>query len=216
MAVAAREMGAGNFSVRVPDGGDKEDEIGQLTEAFNSMAVSLSNSENARRSFIANVSHELKTPMTTIAGFIDGIIDGTIPREEEGKYLRIVSVEVKRLSRLVRTMLDLSRIDNGELRISKAQHEITGILVDVMLSFEKKIEDKQLEVRGMEDLRPIVVDCDADMIHQVLYNLIDNAVKFSNTGGYIAVSMKESGGKATIWVENSGEGIASAGTFDDL
>lgn len=208
MAVAAREMGAGNFSVRVPDGGDKEDEIGQLTEAFNSMAVSLSNSENARRSFIANVSHELKTPMTTIAGFIDGIIDGTIPREEEGKYLRIVSVEVKRLSRLVRTMLDLSRIDNGELRISKAQHEVTGILVDVMLSFEKKIEDKQLEVRGMEDLRPIVVDCDADMIHQVLYNLIDNAVKFSNTGGYIAVSMKESGGKATISVENSGEGIA--------
>ena len=208
MAEAAREMGAGNFSVRVPNGGDQEDEIGQLAEAFNSMAVSLSNSENANRSFIANVSHELKTPMTTIAGFIDGIIDGTIPPEEEKKYLRVVSVEVKRLSRLVRTMLDLSRIDNGELRLTKAKRDICPIIVDVMLSFEKKIEDKRLDIRGMEDLAPMVVDCDADMIHQVVYNLVDNAVKFTNEGGYIAVSLREHAGKVTVGIENSGEGIS--------
>ncbi|MBR4888564.1 MAG: HAMP domain-containing histidine kinase [Clostridia bacterium] len=208
MAVAAREMGAGNFSVRVPNGGDKDDEIGQLAEAFNSMAVSLSNSENANRSFIANVSHELKTPMTTIAGFIDGIVDGTIPPEDQKKYLRIVSVEVKRLSRLVRTMLDLSRIDNGELRLTKAKHDISPIVVDVMLSFEKKIEDKQLDIRGMEELRPVVIDCDADMIHQVVYNLVDNAVKFTNPGGYIAVAVREHGGWVNVAIENSGEGIS--------
>ena len=208
MAVAAREMGAGNFSVRVPNGGDTEDEIGQLAEACNSMAVSLSNSENANRSFIANVSHELKTPMTTIAGFIDGIIDGTIPETEQKKYLRIVSVEVKRLSRLVRTMLDLSRIDNGELRLTKAKHDISPIVLDVMLSFEKKIEDKELDIRGMEELHPMVIDCDADMIHQVVYNLVDNAVKFTNHGGYIAVSLREQGGRVFVGIENSGEGIS--------
>ena len=101
----------GTFSVRVPV--TSADELGQLAISFNNMANSLSNSEGTRRSFIANVSHELKTPMTTIAGFIDGILDGTIPREQEDKYLHVVSDEVKRLSRLVKSMLDLSRIDSG-------------------------------------------------------------------------------------------------------
>ena len=115
MAEAARCFGSGDFSRRVPVTSD--DEIGELAVAFNNMAASLSSSEGTRRSFIANVSHELKTPMTTIAGFIDGILAGTIPPDKQNYYLKIVSDEVKRLSRLVKTMLDLSRIDNGELRM---------------------------------------------------------------------------------------------------
>ena len=105
---AAKSFGDGDFSIRVPV--TSNDEIGQLATAFNNMADSLSGSESMNRSFVANVSHELKTPMTTIAGFIDGILDGTIPPERQSHYLHIVSDEVKRLSRLVRTMLNLASI----------------------------------------------------------------------------------------------------------
>ena len=140
MASAARSFGDGNFTRRVPVTGN--DEIGQLAIAFNNMASSLSTSESVRRNFIANVSHELKTPMTTIAGFIDGILDGTIPPEKQRHYLQIVSDEVKRLSRLVRTMLDLSRIDSDELHLRPARFDITQTIFSALLSFEKPIEDK--------------------------------------------------------------------------
>ena len=137
MSAAARSFGSGDFSVRVPV--TSSDELGQLAVSFNNMANSLSNSEGTRRSFIANVSHELKTPMTTIAGFIDGILDGTIPKEQEDKYLHIVSDEVKRLSRLVKSMLDLSRIDSGEMQLHPTNFDITNTIVTTLLTFEQKI-----------------------------------------------------------------------------
>ena len=205
MAAAARCFGEGNFSVRVPVA--SQDEIGELSVAFNNMADSLASVEHVRRDFIANVSHELKTPMTTIAGFIDGILDGTIPPEQQGKYLHIVSQEVKRLSRLVRTMLDLSRIDSGELKLRPARFDLTNTVLSAMLSFEKAIEDKQIEVRGLEGAESLFVDGDPDMIHQVVYNLIDNAVKFTNRGGYIKIGIREEADRTTVSVENSGEGI---------
>lgn len=136
MAQAAKSFGAGDFSSRVPV--TSQDEIGQLAIAFNNMADSLATSEGTRRSFIANVSHELKTPMTTIAGFIDGILDGTIPPDRQGYYLNIVSTEVRRLSRLVQSMLALSRIDSGELRMNKQRFDLTNILISTLLTFEQK------------------------------------------------------------------------------
>lgn len=108
MVTAVRSFAGGDFSARVPVSG--KDEVAELATSLNNMAVSLSSTEGMHRSFVANVSHELKTPMTTIAGFIDGILDGTIPDEKRDYYLKIVSDEVKRLSRLVKSMLDLSRI----------------------------------------------------------------------------------------------------------
>ncbi|QAT48410.1 HAMP domain-containing histidine kinase [Caproiciproducens sp. NJN-50] len=206
MAAAARCFGEGNFSVRVPVA--SQDEIGQLSVAFNNMADSLASVEHVRRDFIANVSHELKTPMTTIAGFIDGILDGTIPPEKQNQYLRIVSQEVKRLSRLVRTMLDLSRIDSGELRLRPARFDLMGTVLSAMLSFEKAIEDKKIEVRGLENAESLFVDGDPDMIHQVVYNLIDNAVKFTNEGGYIEIGIRQETDRTTVSVENSGDGIS--------
>ena len=206
MAAAARCFGEGNFSVRVPV--TSQDEIGQLSVAFNNMADSLASVEHVRRDFIANVSHELKTPMTTIAGFIDGILDGTIAPEQQSQYLRIVSQEVKRLSRLVRTMLDLSRIDSGELTLRPARFDLTNIVLSVLISFEKAIEDKKLEVRGLESAESLFVDGDPDMIHQVVYNLVDNAVKFTNEGGYIEIGLHEGPDRTTVSVENSGEGIS--------
>ena len=137
MSAAAKSFGDGDFSIRVPV--TSNDEIGQLATAFNNMADSLSGSESMNRSFVANVSHELKTPMTTIAGFIDGILDGTIPPERQSHYLHIVSDEVKRLSRLVRTMLNLSRIDSGELQLRPTDFDISRVPSSPpLLTFEQK------------------------------------------------------------------------------
>ena len=206
MASAAHSFGEGNFSVRVPV--TSSDEIGQLAVAFNSMADSLASSETSSRSFIANVSHELKTPMTTIAGFIDGILDGTIPPEKEKHYLTIVSQEVKRLSRLVRTMLDLSRIDSGALKLRPTHFDMMNTILVALLSFEQKIEEKKIEVQGIENTESLYVEGDPDMLHQVVYNLIDNAVKFTNEGGYLRISVIQANGRTTVGIENSGPGIA--------
>ena len=205
MSAAAHSFGTGDFSVRVPV--TSEDELGRLAASFNNMANSLSLSEGTRRSFIANVSHELKTPMATIAGFIDGILDGTIPREEQDKYLQIVSSEVKRLSRLVRSMLDLTRIENGEMNLKPEQFDITHTIVDTLLTFEQQIDEKQLEIRGLENARPQTVYGDQDLLHQVVYNLIENAVKFTNAGGYIAVQVTDGIDRTAVVIENSGQGI---------
>lgn len=206
MAAAARSFGEGDFSVRVDE--SSQDEIGELAVAFNAMATSLADTECANRSFIANVSHELKTPMTTISGFIDGILDGTIPPDQEKKYLRIVSSETKRLSRLVRTMLDLSRIDNGELHLRMRRFDLTNTMLNALLSFEQRIEEKNLQILGLENAESLYVDGDPDMIHQVLYNLIENAVKFTPDGGYIALKMEKQPGKTYMAIRNSGPGIA--------
>lgn len=206
MSAAARSFGAGDFSVRVPV--TSSDELGQLALSFNNMANSLTNSEGMRRSFIANVSHELKTPMTTIAGFIDGILDGTIPREEQDKYLHIVSSEVKRLSRLVKSMLDLSRIDSGEMKIHPTHFDITHTIVTALLTFEQSVDEKKIEIRGLEDTGPQNVLGDQDLLHQVVYNLIENAVKFTNEGGYISFQVTDGIDRTTVVIENSGPGIA--------
>lgn len=206
MSAAARCFGEGDFSRRVPV--NSEDEIGRLAGAFNNMAASLSASEGMRRSFIANVSHELRTPMTTIAGFIDGILDGTIPEEKQSHYLKIVSDEVKRLSRMVRTMLDLSRIDSGELKMRAQRFDLTDTLLTTLLSFEKRIEEKNIQVFGLENAQSLFIDGDPDMLHQVFYNLVENAVKFVNEGGYIQVRVTDMSDRTVIALKNSGEGIA--------
>ena len=208
MAQAARKFGQGDFSSRVEvEARDADDEIGQLAMAFNNMAQSLSALESMRRSFIANVSHELKTPMTSIAGFVDGILDGTIPREEQSRYLQIVSDEVKRLSRLVRSMLNLSRIEAGELKINSTQFNIVEIICQTVFSFERSIEGKKLEVEGL-DVDKVMVEADPDLIHQVVYNLIENAVKFVNEGGTLSFSFHVDGGMSYVGIRNTGEGLS--------
>ena len=206
MCDATKSFAMGDFSVRVPVFSD--DEVGELAKAFNQMAETLANSESMNRNFIANVSHELKTPMTTISGFIDGIIDGTIPPEKEQYYLGIVSTEVKRLSRLVKTMLDLSRIDSGKMVLRRARFDISNTIFVALLSFESKIDEKKIEIRGLEDSEPIFVDGDPDMIHQVLYNLLENAVKFTNVNGYIEIHAVEEPERVTVSIRNSGPGIS--------
>ncbi len=205
MAKATRRFAEGDFSCRLPVSG--KDETAELAQALNSMALSLSSVENMRRSFVANVSHELRTPMTTIAGFIDGVLDGTIPESKREYYLKIVSDEIKRLSRLVKSMLALSRIDSGQLNLNAVDFDLTALTGQTLLTFEKRIEEKQLRIEGLEDAESITVHGDFDLIGQVIYNLLDNAVKFSNVGGEICITLKKQDGRNVCSIRNTGAGI---------
>jgi signal transduction histidine kinase len=145
--------------------------------------------------------------MTTIAGFIDGILDGTIPPEKQNYYLHIVSEEIKRLSRLVRSMLDLSRIDSGELKLNYQKFDLLDMLVTIIITFEREIENKNIEIKGLDEISPKIVYGDKDLIYQVVYNLIENAVKFTNEGGYIEFRIDESLEQFDFIIKNSGMGI---------
>lgn len=207
MSKATKAYANGDFSYRVKEKGSQE--FRELLHAFNSMASDLALHESTQRSFVANVSHELKTPMTTIGGFIDGILDGTIPPEMQKHYLEIVSNETKRLSRLVVSMLNLSKIEAGELKLKPTEFNICNDIFDVLVSFERTIEQKNIEICGLDKLMPITVNADEDMIHQVIYNLVDNAVKFTNNGKIIVNANKDSKGVTTVQIRNTGVGISS-------
>ena len=207
MAQATRSFAEGDFSIRVKVRG--KDEVAQLAAALNNMAVSLSATDNMSRSFIANVSHELKTPMTTISGFVDGILDGTIPPERQEHYLRIVSDEVRRLSRLVKSMLELSRIDNGTVTLKPVNFDLTDAVCNALLSFEQRIEDKRITVEGLPDCDRVPVTADYDLLGQVVYNLLDNAVKFVNEGGVLTVRTYRENGKVWCAIRNSGAGLSA-------
>ena len=154
------------------------------------MADSLEQSETKRREFIANVSHELKTPMTTISGFADGILDGTIPPESEKKYLQIISSETKRLARLVRSMLELSRLQaKDRATLLKNSFDISEQLRLTLITFADKIDQKHLEVVFNVPEEAIKVLGDVDAITQVIYNLLDNAIKFSRENSPLTISL---------------------------
>ena len=210
MADAARRFGRGELNVRV-EPTDSTDEIGELTEAFNSMADSLEQSETKRREFIANVSHELKTPMTTISGFADGILDGTIPPESEKKYLQIISSETKRLARLVRSMLELSRLQaKDRATLLKNSFDISEQLRLTLITFADKIDQKHLEVVFNVPEEAIKVLGDVDAITQVIYNLLDNAIKFSRENSPLTISLWKDSKKAYVSIRNCGSTIPEA------
>jgi signal transduction histidine kinase len=207
IADAAREFGHGNFTVRV-DVGQREDEVADLANAFNTMADSLERNEMRRSEFIANVSHELKTPMTTIAGFADGILDGTIPPERERESLQVISSETRRLSRLVRQMLDLSRLQaDGNRMKAQEQFDLSEVLLRVLVSLEGRITQRGLDVEAQIPERKIMVWGDPDSITQVCYNLLDNAAKFAQADSAIHVGITTRENKALVTVRNLGETI---------
>ncbi len=205
MSSVAKKYSRGEFSVRVADYG--EDEVGNLAKLLNNLGQSLATMEMTNRSFIANVSHELKTPMTTISGFIDGILDGTIEKEKQSHYLTIISSEVHRMSRMVLSMLNLARIEAGELNVQKTQFDAVDIICQSVFSFEKQIVDKNLQIEGL-DHEPVMINADKDLLHQVVYNLTENAVKFVNEGGYIAFDFWAEASKAYVSIKNSGQGMS--------
>ena len=209
MARVARSFGHGDLDARVKLTGDYPEEVEDLALAFNNMAQELQKSEYQRKEFVANVSHELKTPMTTIAGYVDGILDGTIPQARHSYYLQIVSDETKRLSRLVRSMLDISRLQEGVgiPEDKKIHFDMEEIMGQVLITFEKKITDKDLNVEVDMPGHPVYTHACQDQVTQVIYNLIDNAVKFCPEGGTLGLKIKQGGGKVFVSVSNTGQTI---------
>ncbi|HJC39938.1 MAG TPA: HAMP domain-containing histidine kinase [Candidatus Intestinimonas pullistercoris] len=206
MAEAVRKFGHGEYNTRVDCNG-RCDEVGELAEAFNAMADSISQAEHRRSEFVANISHELKTPMTTIAGFADGILDGTIPPEREREYLKVISAETRRLSRLVRKMLDLSRLQSAEYVTAQEQFDISEVMLRVLVSLETKVNAKHLDVDTQLPEDPVEVWGDPDAITQVCYNLLDNAIKFSYEESTLGISIVTRAGKAYVSVRNHGDTI---------
>ena len=209
ISIAAHQFAKGQFDTRVTVRGS--DEVAELATAFNQMAESLDNYETMRNTFISNVSHDLRTPITSISGFVDGILDGVIPPEKYSYYLEIVSSEAKRLSRLVASLLELSRIQAGERKFTPVPFDICEMARQIVISFEKNIEDKRLEVEFDCDSDNMTAVADRDAIYQILYNLCDNAVKFSREGGLFKISVKaKKSKKLVVSVYNEGQGISEA------
>ena len=208
IAEASRSFARGDFSVRVPQNSDTSYEMGALIDSFNKMADSLENTEKRRTEFISNISHELRTPMTTISGFADGILDGTIPKEEEDKYLRSIRDETRRLTRLVRSMLDATRMKSmASDPKRRTTFDLTELVLQTLLSFETRATEKNLDVDPQFPDNRLMVRADKDGITQVIYNLLDNAVKFAKPGSCITVRLYIEDKKAFVSVKDEGETI---------
>ncbi len=209
MAKAASDFGHGHLDARVEVDEGTPQEVQELALAFNNMATSLQKSEYQRQEFVANVSHELKTPMTTISGYVDGMLDGTIPPERHYQYMQLVSQETKRLSRLVRSMLDISRMQDADSfpPESLSRFSLDACVGQVLISFEQKITEKRLDVAVNFPEHTVYTRADPDAITQVVYNLVENAVKFCPEGGALGITIREGGGKLYVSVCNDGETI---------
>lgn len=203
---AAKIIAEGNFDKRLEI--RSKDEIGELATSFNMMVTGLQNLEEMRRAFIANVSHELRTPMTSIKGFVEGIIDGTIPPQKEKEYLTVVRDEATRLSRLVSNLLDLAKFESGEHKISKNNFDINELIRISLISLESQITEKNLNVEVLINEENLMVFADKDEIRRVLINIIHNAIKFTPEKGNISISAYEAKDTAIVYIEDSGMGIS--------
>ena len=204
---AAQRFGGGDLSVRV-EGVEGDGEVADLARTFNQMAENIQSNDNSRGQFMGNIAHELRTPMTTIKGFVDGILDGTIPPEMQNHYLQLVSEETGRLARLIQNMLDLSKLESGEYQVNARIFNIWETLTGVALAAEQRINDGMIELEGLTMDEKVLVYADPDLIHQVAYNLLDNAIKFTPAGGTIRFSVEKLGPEAEISIWNSGQGIS--------
>ena len=204
---AAQRFGGGDLSVRV-EGVEGEGEVADLARTFNRMADNIQTNDNSRGQFMGNIAHELRTPMTTIKGFIDGILDGTIPPDMQNHYLQLVSEETGRLARLIQNMLDLSKLESGEYQVNARMFNIWETLTGVALSAEQRINDGMIDIDGLTMDEKVLVYADPDLIHQVAYNLLDNAIKFTPAGGTIRFGVERLGPEVEVSIWNSGQGIS--------
>ena len=202
---AALDIAAGNFEERVQV--TSKDEIGQLASSFNFMAGSLQKLDDMRNRFISDISHELRTPMTSISGFVGGIIDGTIPQDKQEYYLKIVLDESNRLKKLVTDMLEMSRMSSSEYKLNVSEFDFKELVSICLIGLEQKIEEKALEPVVDFPEEKVMVCADRDAIQRVLINLFDNAIKFAASDTTVEIKLWTDRRKAYFSVGNYGEGI---------
>jgi signal transduction histidine kinase len=203
MAAAARRLEQGDYTTRVHVRG--LDEVGQLAAAFNRMSAELEDLERSRRDLVANVSHELKTPIAAIRAHLENLADGV--EEADPKTLQVMLAQTERLTRLVDQLLDLSRLESGEAPFHREVVAIAPLVARVIseITIGRSISDVRLEADVADDA---VADADPERIHQVLFNLVDNAVRFTPPGGEISVIGARRDGRVRIQVVDTGVGIA--------
>lgn len=196
----ARKISKGEVEKRVHI--ETNDEIGELASSFNYMADFLEKIEDNRRQFMSNVSHEIRSPITSIKGFIGGIIDGVVPKEKENYYLKLAHEEIQRLTRLVNELLDLSALQDGKFKLIVEEVDINEILRITVLKFENNIKEKNLKVDVCFDNDKCMIMGDRDRLIQVVTNLMDNAVKYGNDNSKISIKSKEKSKQAIISIHN--------------
>lgn len=195
----------GDFNVRIPISG--MDEATQLAKSFNNMADQLNDLENTRKSFVANVSHELRSPLTSMRGFLEAMQDGTIPPEERDKYIDIVLSETKRMTTMVNDLLDLARIESGKTVLKMEAFDINELIRRTLLTFEARIFDNDMDVDVKFAQEQYYVEADSTQISQVLRNLIDNAIKYSPSGSKLRIATYSVHREVYVSVQDSGQGI---------
>ena len=207
MNEAAKIIAGGNFEQRVEI--KTEDEVGQLAESFNHMAESLNKYETVRREFIANVSHDLRSPLTSIQGFLNAILDGTIPKEKQEHYLNIVLEETKRLTKLTNDIVELSKAQTSTITLEKSRFDINGLIRESIERLEPRLQQKDMKINAIFAEKETFVEADKDKIARVIYNLVDNAIKFSSQEGEIDIetALKQNK-KVFISVTDYGKGIS--------
>ena len=184
--------------------GTELEQVASLAEQIGSQS---GRAEESSRQFVSNVSHELRTPMTIISGFVEGILDGTVPKPKRMEYLSIVSQEVQRLKMLVTSMLNLTKFDAGTIQMNYRMFTLNDTAFRTILMFENRLEKRNIAVEGL-DSPPVRVCADPDLIGQVVYNLVENAVKFVNDGGTITFTFADEENDWVFAVRNTGKGIS--------
>ena len=207
LEAAAATIAEGDFSVQV-DEKKGDPELRELSGAFNTMTKKLQGVETNRREFVANVSHELRSPITSIKGFAEGMADGVIPEEEQPKYLRLVADESKRLSGLIDDLLALSRLERDDAKPELSTFDINEMLRRAVICRMNDLDAKKIDISCEFEEDQCQVQADSDRIEQVVINLLDNAIKFTPEGGKITLESGTKNGIAEITVRDSGCGIA--------
>ncbi len=202
---AAKDYSEGNFDAQIDI--HSNDEIGYLAASLNYMATELSTLEEDQRKFIANVSHDFRSPLTSIKGYIEAIMDGTIPHEMQDKYLNIILFETERLNKLTQSMLELNKYGSKGTMLDISSFDINNTIKLVVQSFEGTCQEKKISFELILTGHTSFVWADMSKIQQVLYNLIDNAIKFSNPDSTITIETTEKNEKVFISVKDTGIGI---------
>lgn len=206
MSAAAKKLAKGDMSVHVDE--SETVELNELASAFNAMVKDLSQVEQVRKDFVANVSHELRSPITSIAGYVQGMLDGTIPKEEHPKYMQVVFDETTRLKRLINDLLDLSRIESGSVPLNRIDFELNELLRRILIKFEGRLDSKNMDVDLRFAEEDTFVNADVDRIEQVVSNLIDNSIKFCGQYGRLMLTTARKDSKVFVTVADDGAGIS--------